>query len=158
MITVRKSLTADTRTCDWSSVTKDQLQASSEQHIGDVKKGLDFFKQLIDTSISQHDFDKLTNLAGFYADFITGFKQTTWWDEHRKLNRHHLLQDDGIPVDVNLIDVLDMLTDCVMAGMTRAGSVYSLEITPALLKRAFDNTVSCLQAEVIIADDTGSNN
>jgi len=31
MITIKKSATADTRTCDWSKVTKDQLKGGSEQ-------------------------------------------------------------------------------------------------------------------------------
>jgi len=153
MIAIKKSATADTRTCDWSKVTKDQLRESSEQHIGDVKKGMDFFKGMMDESVKRHDSDKLTNLDGFHADFLTGFKQTGWWDEHRKINRHHLLQADGVPDDVNLIDVLDMITDCVMAGMGRAGSVYPLEITPELLKRAFDNTVDLLKAEIIVEAD-----
>lgn len=150
MISIKKSATADTRTCDWSKVSKDQLRASSIQHIDDVKKGMDFFKEMMDEATERHDFDKLTNLDGFHADFQTGFKNTTWWDEHRKINRHHLLQEDGVPADVNLIDVLDMITDCVMAGMGRTGSVYPLEITPELLKLAFDNTVERLKVEIAV--------
>ena len=150
MISIKKSATADSRTCDWSKVSKDQLRTSSIQHIDDVKKGMDFFKEMIDEATERHDFDKLTNLDGFHADFQTGFKNTTWWDEHRKINRHHLLHEDGVPADVNLIDVLDMITDCVMAGMGRVGSVYPLEITPELLKQAFDNTVERLKVEIVI--------
>ncbi len=152
MITIKKSETADTRTCDWSKVTKDQLRTSSKQHIDDVRKGMDFFKGLMDTSAKNHDFDKLTDLDGFHSDFLTGFKQTEWWDKHRKINRHHLLQADGVPDDVTLVDVLDMIADCVMAGMGRAGSVYPLEITPGVLKRAFDNTVEKLKMEIIVLD------
>lgn len=152
MITIRKSTTADTRTCDWSKVTKEQLKESSEQHIRDVRLGMSFFNYLLVKAAEKHDFDKLTNIDGFHTDFQTGFKQTTWWDEHRKINRHHLLQEDGIPSDVNLIDVLDMITDCVMAGMGRTGSVYPLEITPELLKRAFDNTVDLLKSQVVVVE------
>lgn len=43
MIVIRPSPTADTRTCDWSKVTKEQLLESSIQHIGDIHAGLDFF-------------------------------------------------------------------------------------------------------------------
>ena len=150
MITIKQSTTADTRTCDWSKVTKDQIRESSIQHIEDVKKGMDFFKGLMDESAIRHDMDKLTDLDGFYRDFQTGFKQTEWWDKHREINRHHLLQGDGVPANVNLIDVLDMITDCVMAGMGRAGNVYPLEITLELLKRAFDNTVERLKMEIVV--------
>lgn len=152
MIIIKQSTTADTRTCDWSKVTKDQLRESSEQHIGDVKKGMDFFKDMIDEATESHDFDKLTKLDGFHADFLTGFTQTGWWDEHRKINRHHLLQADGVPADVNLIDVLDMITDCVMAGMGRAGSVYPLNIAPETLIKAFQNTVQLLKSEIVVED------
>ena len=58
--------------------------------------------------------------------------------------------DDGIPGDVNLIDVLDFVADCIMAGMARTGEVYPLELPDDLLKRAFDNTVSMLKAEVVV--------
>ena len=79
---------------------------------------------------------------------MTGFAQTTWWDNHRKVNRHHLLQPDGVPEDVNLIDVIDMICDCVMAGMARSGSVYPLTIDADVLRRAFDNTVELLKKNV----------
>jgi hypothetical protein len=136
MITVKPSPTADTRTCDFASVTKQTLLASSQQHIADVGAALAFFGSLITRQAVAHDPDKLTDIDGFYADFITGFEKTSWWDRHRKLNRHHLGQADGIPADVNLIDVLDFIADCVMAGMARSGSVYPLELPPELLTRA----------------------
>jgi adenosylmethionine-8-amino-7-oxononanoate aminotransferase len=50
--------------------------------------------------------------------------------------------------DVNLIDVLDFIADCVMAGMGRTGSVYPLNLSPELLEKAFQNTVALLKAQV----------
>jgi len=152
MITIKKSATADTRTCDWSKVTKEQLQVSSVQHINDVRRGIGFFNNLLARSANIHDYDKLSDIDGFHRDFQTGFKSTEWWDKHRTITRHHLLVDDGVPEDVNLIDVLEMIADCVMAGMGRSGSVYPLDITPELLKCAFDNTAALLQAQVVVND------
>lgn len=151
MIEIQKSETADTRTCDFANVSKETLLASSKQHIGDVRRALDFFMAQVCKAGQNHDPDKLTDIDGFHADFVTGFKQTAWWDRHRKLNRHHLTQDDGIPVDVNLIDVLDFIADCVMAGMARSGSVYELKLPPELLERAFQNTVELLKRQVVVA-------
>lgn len=148
MIQIKPSPTADTRTCDYTQVTRDMLYASSEQHIRDVRKALDFFMAKVCEAGQKHDPDKLTDIDGFHADFVTGFKQTGWWDRHRKLNRHHLTQEDGIPQDVNLIDVLDFIADCVMAGMARSGSVYALHLPPELLVFAFQNTVEMLKCEV----------
>lgn len=151
MIRIRMSPTADTRTCDFANVKKETLRDSSVQHIADVGAALAFFQQLITRAAVAHDTDRLADIDGFYADFLTGFKQTGWWDRHRKLNRHHLTMADGVPDDVNLIDVLDFIADCVMAGMARSGSVYPLNLPPELLERAFQNTVELLKREVAVA-------
>jgi len=149
-IQIRKSETADTRTCDFANVSRETLGASSVQHIGDVRVALGFFAQLLHRAAAVHDTDKLTDLDSFHADFVTGFASSRWWERHRTLNRHHLNNDDGIPVDVNLIDVLDFIADCVMAGMARSGSVYALKLPPELLERAFQNTVALLTQSVVV--------
>ena len=136
MIKIKKSQTADTRTCDFSKVTKEQLFESSVQHIGDIKQGTDFFKDMLATVVRHHDFDKLTNISHFHSDFITGFEETGWYDNHIKVNRHHLFEKEGVPKDVNLIDVLELIIDCVMAGMGRSGEVYPLEIDQAVLHQS----------------------
>ena len=150
MIQIHPSATADTRTCDFANVSKTTLLKSSVQHIGDVGQALAFFSALLTRQAVMHDTDKLTDIDGFHADFLTGFKETGWWDRHRKLNRHHLQQADGIPEDVNLIDVLDFIADCVMAGMARSGSVRPLDISPDVLMRAFQNTAKMLEREVVV--------
>ena len=152
MIEIKKSPTADTRTCDFANTAKETLLASSHQHIQDVIGGLGFFMNLIIEAGQRHDFDKISDIDGFHRDFLTGFKRTEWWDNHRKVNRHHLMQADGVPEDVNLIDVLDMIADCVMAGMARSGSVYALNLDPDVLMRAFQNTVDLLKAEVKVTE------
>jgi protein tyrosine phosphatase len=152
MIHIQKSKTADTRSCDFSNVTKKQLLESSHQHIDDVSKGFAYIKGLIDGAANRHDYDKITKIDWFHDDFITGFKQTGWWDRHRKIARHHLLQEDGVPENVNLVDVLDMIVDCVMAGMGRTGTVYPLEIKPEVLMTAFQNTVELLKSQIIVDD------
>lgn len=43
MIKIQPSETADTRTCDVSKVTKEQLKKSSYQHIADVRAALAYF-------------------------------------------------------------------------------------------------------------------
>lgn len=153
MIRIGKSATADTRTCDFANVSKETLRASSEQHIGDVRLALGFFAQMLHRTAAVHDVDKITDIDGFHADFVTGFAQTGWWERHRSLNRHHLEEPDGIPADVNLIDVLDYVADCVMAGMARSGGVRPLEVTPELLMAAFQNTASLLAKAVVVAPD-----
>jgi hypothetical protein len=148
MITIHQSPTADTRTCDFANVSKETLLASSRQHIGDVVKALAFFSSKLTEAAGEHDYDKLTAIDAFHADFLTGFKQTGWWDRHRAMHRHHLDMPDGVPMDVNLIDVLEHIADYVMAGMARSGSVYELKLPDELLQRAFKNTVDLLKCNV----------
>lgn len=152
MIQIVKSPTADTRTCDFANTSKETLLASSLQHIADVQAGLAFFAGVLLQAAGRHDYDKISDIDGFHRDFLTGFERTDWWDAHRRLNRHHLLQSDGVPADVNLIDVLDMIADCIMAGMARSGSVYPLKISPDVLMAAFQNTVDLLKANVTVKE------
>lgn len=149
-ITIHPSKTADTRSCDFANVSQETLLESSKQHIQDVGAAMGFFGILLCEQAERHDLDKISDIEGFHRDFVTGFKETTWWDNHRKVNRHHLLQDDGVPQDVNLIDVLDMIADCVMAGMARTGDVYPLDIKPEVLMAAFQNTVTLLKSKVVV--------
>lgn len=154
MITINKSSTADTRTCDFANTSKYQLLNSSRQHIGDVVKALAFFSGKLTEAAGEHDYDKLTDIDWFHGDFITGFKQTGWWDNHRKIHRHHIDKPDGVPADVNLLDVLEHIADCVMAGMARSGSVYELQLSDELLQRAFRNTVEMLKSNVTLNHPT----
>jgi len=50
MIVIRKSETADTRTCDFANVTKETLLKSSVQHIGDVPAKLELAGKLKELS------------------------------------------------------------------------------------------------------------
>jgi hypothetical protein len=150
MIKISKSETADTRTCDFRNVSKETLRQSSAQHIADVQDALHYFAQMLYRAAAVHDVDKITDIDGFHDDFVTGFKETSWWERHRSLNRHHLTEPDGVPADVNLIDVLDFVADCVMAGMARSGQVRPLEIPDDVLRRAFENTAKLLAAVVVV--------
>lgn len=151
MIEISKSPTADTRTCDVTKVERQQLLDSSRQHIADVAKAMSFFSSKLFAAAAEHDYDKLTDIDWFYEDFKTKFEQTGWWDNHRKIHRHHLGQADGVPQDVNLLDVLEYVADCVMAGMARSGEVYALEASDDLLRRAFENTVTLLKSQVKVS-------
>lgn len=152
MITIQKSLTADSRTCDWTKVTKPALERSSRQHMDDVYTGLLFFEDLLGEAQVSHDNDKLTDIDGFHADFATGFQQQTWYENHKRATRHHLDKPEGVPKDVNLVDVIEHIVDFVMAGMARSGRVRPLELPDELLQRAFQNTVKLMKANVVVDD------
>lgn len=163
MITIQKSSTADTRTCDKTKVTKEQLLASSVQHIGDVGKGIAFFAGKLTEAASVHDYDKLSAIDHFHADFTTEIcRPDGWLANHYRLHRHHLgiapwpiCDDDpspGVPADVNLLDVLEMVADCVMAGMGRAGTVFPIVLSDELLQRALANTTELLKSQIAVTE------
>ena len=152
MITIQKSPTADTRTCDVTKVTREVLVDSSRKHIQDVQFGLAFFRQKLVEAGAAHDYTKLERMDQFFADFKTNFEKHEWWDHHQKTERHHLNSPTGVREDVDLIDVLEFITDCVMAGMARSGSVYELKLPAEVLEKAFQNTVAKLKAEVVVEE------
>jgi hypothetical protein len=151
MLEIKPSPTADTRTCDYTKVTEETLLALSKMHINDIQLGLLFWSSKLAEAAERHDHDKISDISGFHQDFITGFKQTKWWDNHRKVNRHHISMADGIPTDVDLVDVFDFIVDCCMAGMARSGSVYELKLPPELLDAAFQNTVKKMVANIRVS-------
>lgn len=153
MIEIRKSHTADTRTCDPKNVSKETLLASSIQHIGDVGKGIAFFTGKLTEAASIHDYDKLSEIDWFHGDFTTDIlKAGGWLENHYKIHRHHLDKATGVPGDVNLIDVLEHIADCVMAGMGRSGSVFPIRLSDDLLQRAVANTAELLKSVVRVTN------
>ena len=150
MIKIQKSATADTRTCDFTKVDKDTLEAASVSHIRDVYMALRHYQEALEERARLHDWDKLSELDHFLSDFKSGFKETGWWDEHRKINRHHIDKEDGRRDDINLVDVLEHIADCVMAGMARSGSVYDISLPNEVLQLAVKNTTEQLKAQVTV--------
>ena len=152
MIEIKKSETADTRTCDYTKVTIDQLKKSSESHIHDVREGFLFFIEELRIAAYLHDKTKITRLESFYNDFITGFKTTTWYEMHKKQERHHIDSPDGIPEDVNIVDLLEHIIDCVMAGMARKGEVFPINLPNELLQKIVSNTVYLLKRKIVVSE------
>ncbi|MDE7347681.1 MAG: hypothetical protein K2N48_13195 [Muribaculaceae bacterium] len=46
---------------------------------------------------------------------------------------------------MNLIDVLEHVVDCTMAGMARSGEIYDIDIDPNVLTVAVQNTSKLIQ-------------
>jgi hypothetical protein len=151
MIKIKKSQTADTRTCDYTKVSKEQLLASTVSHIEDVRKGLEFMARALVEAGSRHDHTKLTKMESFHRDFLTGLKSTDWWEMHKREERHHLVGNETIPEDVNLIDVIECIVDGVMAGMARSGSYTYMPIPAEILETAVKNTAKLLLSNIEIS-------
>lgn len=153
MIEVMKSPTADSRSCDYRNVTKERLKNSTIDHCIDVRNGIAFVCDLLQHRADTHDADKLSDLDGFHKEFITGFETKEWLNNHYRVNRHHITTEGGQPENVNLIDVIEMLVDCVVAGMARTGAVYPIHIPPVIMEIAVANTVKLLTDNVVVREN-----
>ena len=92
----------------------------------------------------------------FYRDFVNtqengaDFVNGEWYKLHVKAERHHLLSN--CPDDVNLIDVLEIIVDCVCAGLARSGDIRDLEINSEILDRAVKNTAKLIKGMIEVVE------
>lgn len=140
-IKLKRSQDADTRSST-GDVTIESLTANTESHISDVKRVGNWLALKLREQLEQHDHTKLEYMDQFFKDFSSGkqganFKALPWWQIH-KTERHHL--NDSVPEDVNLIDVLEMVIDCTVAGLARSGNVYPITIPQEVIEQAIENT------------------
>lgn len=127
-------------------------------HREDVKDMMNALAEEIQLVGKNHDWTKVKEpyRSNFYRDLcntIEGrieFKDGQWNKDHYALERHHLLE--RCPDDVNLIDVIEMICDCVCAGMARSGEVRDLEINEDILVRAVANTVEMCKNAIVLED------
>ena len=153
MIRITKSPSADTRSAD-HLISKQELLDSTRSHISDVRRAMAWLAQKIINAAVEHDKTKMSCFDEFFRQFRhaqeTGHWGIGWYDQiHIQEERHHL--NDNCPDDVNLIDVLEMICDGVMAGMARSGKYRYEPISNELLQKAYENTIKMLlkQVEVV---------
>lgn len=150
-ITIYKNPNGDTRTAP-KNVTYEQFQKANDMHITDVICVMSMLSEEINDRGWEHDYTKKTREPQFYKDFLstmnegTNFVEGEWYQYHIHEERHHLLSH--CPDDVNLIDVLEMISDCVCAGMARSGEVRDLEISTEILEKAVKNTVKLISDHI----------
>lgn len=147
---VKKSPNADSRTMS-PEADKEELARSTESHIKDVGSGLKFIADELVTRGSVHDHTKIENMDEFYAALRSGhIKDTNWYQKHITEERHHL--KSHVPEDVNIIDVLEHLVDCTMAGLTRSGTIYDVDLPAEVLQLAVQNTVELLKKNITVVE------
>lgn len=155
MIEITKTLNADSRTAR-ADISTDDLIHSTEDHIDHVRMGLLYFREKLLDAANDHDNTKLAHMNDFYEALTSGkVKDSRWYRMHTTEERHHLLTK--APEDVNLIDVLEHMTDCVMAGMARSGEIYDIELSSELLQLAHKNTVELLKSQIKVKEVCSEN-
>lgn len=155
-IKIKHNTAGDSRTAtELPTIT--EFHDANVDHKTDVKALIKRFCDLLKESSLNHDWSKTTEpyRSLFYRELciaIEGyrpFEEGEWYNQHcNELERHHL--NVHCPEDVNLFDVIEMICDCVAAGMARTGEVYPVEISPEILAQAVNNTVRLLKNEIIV--------
>lgn len=139
------------------TLSEKDVGRETELHIEAVESCGDFLCGKIKEQFKEHDRTKLGEyLPAFAKALSTGFKGgefngLDWWGDIHLTERHHL--NDRVPEDVNLIDVLEMICDCVCAGMARTGAVHDVTLSGETLKKAFDNTVELIESKIEVVKE-----
>ena len=153
-IKIKKTDKCDTRTLKKGEiVTEKAAREDTEAHIEAVQKCGQALMGEFYNQLKIHDHTKLDHLKEFTEGLNKGFDSpefTKWYDMHVKSERHHLLK--RVPDDVNLIDVLEMICDCVSAGMARTGKVFDINIPEEVLVKATKNTFKLLVKNIEVED------
>jgi len=156
MIVIKKNPNGDTRTAP-KNITFEEFEIANDMHRSDVSAVMDLLGGMILRAGLYHDFTKKSQERMFYRDFCstlndgTDFVNGEWYQLHVKAERHHLLAH--CPEDVNLIDVLEMIADCVCAGLARNGNVRNIELNDDILHKAVENTIDLIQSMIIVEED-----
>jgi len=151
MITIIKNPNGDSRTAR-QDVSFKEFQESNDMHKQDVKNVMDELAIQLNVKGINHDYTKKTEEKLFYKNFTstmiskTDFLKSEWYKLHTQKERHHLLSN--CPEDVNLLDILEMIADCVCAGIARSGKVRPMEITEEILMKAVKNTSTLIQSMI----------
>ena len=157
-IKIKRNTNGDTRVAE-KTPTFYEFADANRLHIEDVKSMMIAIADMIKDTGRNHDWTKTHDpyKSNFYRDLcntIEGrikFEDGQWNKDHYALERHHLLM--RCPDDVNLIDVIEMICDCVCAGMARSGEVRDLEISEDILLRAVKNTVEMCKEAIVLEDE-----
>ena len=158
-VQILRNKLGDTRTAT-RVPTFDEFSDSNRYHVRDVSSMMNELANDMRNVGANHDYTKMREpyKSMFYRELcakiegkIDSFTDGEWYPMHCKTERHHL--KEHCHEDVNLIDVLEMICDCVCAGMARSGYVYPVEISSDILQKAVKNTVQMCIDSIEVMDE-----
>ena len=155
---IKPSKNADSRTADKDRhIDFEEFISDTESHRDDVKNVMTSLASDIIQRGKDHDWTKIARSMEFYTQFTDAkekginFKDSSWYKYHTTEERHHL--NTRIPDDVNFIDILEYLCDCICAGLARSGKVYDIEISNDTLRKAYDNTIKMIKDNIKLTEE-----
>lgn len=155
---MEKIVIKKTNNPDYGYTNKVELLEETNQHREDVCKVMNIIGELIMERGRLHDWTKIKYFDDFANDTLErldtpDFKSREWYKTHTTLERHHI--NANVPDDVNLIDILECICDCICAGKARSDEVdlKFLVLKDNALKEAYWNTVNLINNFVEVDDD-----
>ena len=155
---MEKIIIKKTNNPDYGYTNKEDLLEETNQHQQDVFKVMSSISRLIYERGEHHDWTKIKYFDDFANDTLErldtpDFKSREWYKIHTSLERHHI--NAHVPDDVDLIDCLEMIVDCVCAGKARSGEVKKefLTLKEDVLETAYWNTLKKISDMVVLEDD-----
>lgn len=143
-IKIKKNPNGDTRTAP-KDISFEQFHKANLSHVDDVRAIMIYLSRLLSTQGYKHDYTKFLYEREFYKNFLdtinngTDFCSNTWYQKHIEEEKHHPFSK--CHEDINLLDIIETIVDCVCAGKTRSGEIRSLEFDDKILKLALENTI-----------------
>jgi len=159
LVEIKRNTNGDSRVADHVP-TINEFDMANATHVEDVKNLIKDFCAILKVKTNDHDWTKRREpyRSMFYRDLcatlegrLPNFMEGEWAKQHYYENeRHHLAT--YAREDADMFDVIEMICDCVAAGMARSGDVYDIEIPNEVLQRAVKNTVEIMKNEVTVKD------
>lgn len=157
VVEINKLPNTNSREAKKGNISFEDLSNETNIHREDVKNVLYFLASKLEEAGDKHDWTKKERERQFYDSFTSAkekgldFKKDAWYKYHVTTERHHIASH--VAKDINLIDVIEMISDCCCAGLARSGKIYDIDIKPDVLMKAFNNTVQLTKDSIKLDED-----
>lgn len=157
VVEINKLPSTNSREAKKGNISFEDFSNETNIHREDVKNVLYFLASKLEEAGDKHDWTKKERERQFYDSFAAAkekgldFKKDAWYKYHVTTERHHIASH--VAKDINLIDVLEMISDCCCAGLARSGEIRDIEIKPDVLMKAFNDTVQLTKDSIKLDED-----
>ena len=156
MIEIKRNPNGDSRTGN-KNVSLDEFHKANVMHIADVYNIVDFLINILRNKARWHDYSKLEHEKLFYKNYLEAvnkeipFEESEFYKLHLEVERHH--PNKNLKDDVNLLDIIEMICDCIAAQAARNGSKPNdIPLDEGILELAYKNTIKYINDNITIKD------
>ena len=152
IVEIDKLSNSNSRAAKRGNISFEDFSRDTTQHREDVKNVLYELANRLEEAGEKHDWTKKEREKQFFDSFTAAkeegldFKKDAWYRYHVNTERHHIASH--VAKGINLIDVIEMISDCCCAGLARSGKINKVEIDPDVLMKACMNTVKLVKDSI----------